>query len=122
MTLPEGYAHWTAENDAYLLAVYSTHTPMLEIIEHVGHPINSVYKRAKSLGLKRIRPVSPVKPKAAPVVFGALKPGKPARKTRAGWGPNDPIHFPKDEHGNPLYRHIVAPPPPTMVFRTSTFR
>jgi hypothetical protein len=40
---------------------------------------------------------------------------------RDGWGPNDPIHYPMDEHGNKLYRETKALPPPAMVFRTNTY-
>lgn len=43
-----------------------------------------------------------------------------ARQARPGWGPNDPIHYPKDERGRPLYLHIKAPPPPAVVYRTNT--
>jgi hypothetical protein len=57
---------------------------------------------------------------SAPILVVHSK-AKPKVKQRAGWGPDDPIHYPMDEHGNKLYRETKAPPPPAMVFRTNTY-
>ncbi|WOB06538.1 hypothetical protein [Piscinibacter gummiphilus] len=46
-------------------------------------------------------------------------------KARAPWPADAPIHYPKDERGNPLYKHTVVPAPerdPHMPIRTVNYQ